>query len=101
MNTIRTNYCSLKDAFKTPNFTQYEEPQEVIPEVKTEVQPYSQPIIEKFDEVSCETIHEHMKHCKECSGSRTGYALDIAFNDILNMLLLIFLMWIIIYKPSI
>lgn len=103
MNSIRTNYCSLKDAFKSPDFSKYEEPVENNENVQgiqsIQLNQYQEPIVEKFEETHCQMVMDHMKSCKNCSKKANG--IDMAFNDVLNLLLLIFLIWVIIYKPSI
>jgi hypothetical protein len=97
MNVSKTNYCSLKDAFKSPTFSlellQEEQTQPVV------LHQTQDKIVEKFhSEISCEAVRQHMKTCSSCGRSSS---LDIALNDILNMILIAFLIWVILYKPNI
>lgn len=97
-----SKYCSLKEAFKSPNFFKNEE-EIIIPKSDPHFIPYTvqNNNIEKFendikDINDCDYIKKHLTTCKKCYSST-----DIAFNDILNMLLIVLLIWIIIYKPHI
>lgn len=86
------NYCSLKDAFKVPNFSKKEE----------ELNYPVHEVIEEFKEPElpeCYYIQEHIKNCRSCS-VLAGTPSDMDFNYILNIILIILMLWIIIYKPS-
>lgn len=98
---MKTSYCSLKDAFRSPDFSKQEE--EIILQNKNLHQiPYTieEPVKENFHE-ECEYIQNHLKTCKNCPCNiSSNNSLDIAFNDILNMILIVLMIWVIIYKPN-
>lgn len=109
-----SKYCSLKEAFKQPVFFRNEE-EIIIPKSDPHIIPYTiqqtqedtrvlqEPIKERFEEneeYGCEYVKSHISTCKHCS-SGSNSPVDIMFSDILNILLIILLAWIIIYKPNI
>lgn len=110
---MKTSYCSLKDAFKTPDFSKEDDeiiiqnkelhkiPYTIQQENQEEIQKETQKEIQKetFEE-GCDYIQTHIHNCSKCSHSKLS-PLDIAFNDILNMILIVLMIWIIIYKPKI
>ncbi len=105
---MKTSYCSLKDAFRAPDFSKQDE--EIILQNKEvhninynigEANPEVEPTIKENFHEDCQHIQNHLKICKNCScNSSSMNSLDIAFNDILNMILIVLMIWIIIYKPS-
>lgn len=111
MNSSKISYCSLKDAFKTPNFTKNEEEitlrdkelhtlsYTIKDEDENEDKGKNENIVGKFDG-GCDYIREHVKNCKHCGCVVSKPLMDIALNDILNVILIFLMLWIIIYKPK-
>lgn len=97
MSTIimKTAYCSLKDAFKAPEFSKQEEIMIEDTQLPQPPQLHQEPKEEFKGE--CEYIQHHLKRCSACNHAPD---IDIAFNDILNMILIVLMIWIIIYKPT-
>lgn len=111
---MKVAYCSLKDAFKSPDFYKNDE-EYTLTNKELHTIPYTIPsyvapttevatdlvIKENFDD-TCETMVEHLKSCKRCSSYvHKSKPLNVGFSDLLNMILIILLIWIIIYKPNI
>jgi hypothetical protein len=101
-----SKYCSLKEAFKQPSFFIQENKED-----ENEVLPYEPPVPVSFKipesdseslvkgQVSCGTVQKGTFNelpCAYCGGRPN----EIPFNDILNFLLVVLLIWIIIYKPK-
>lgn len=97
---MKTSYCSLKDAFKAPDFSKQDE-EIILKNKELHEIPYTiqEEVVKETFEEECEYIQNHLRSCTKCSQPKFN-SLDIAFNDILNMILIILMIWIIIYKPN-
>lgn len=86
----RSNFCMLKDAFKPPMEVPVPIPQ----------QPFTRPTVqikEKFTEPL--EIAEHHTGCSVCALRKKDVKLSIAFNEMLNYIFLMIILYIIIFKP--
>jgi hypothetical protein len=104
----RASFASLKDAYGILEFSR--EPEEIsytIKEPTQEVQVMDQiplvnddPIIETFDEVTtCESVK---RHCSKCNCMKKEYGpIGSWFNELLNIGLILILIYILMYRPSI
>lgn len=93
-------YCSLKDAF--PGLPEEEQekinsfvapPVPSIPSIPDISLPQAEP------KESFQLIEK--PRCLECEKRSQSYSIDSTFNEILNIVLILILLYIIIYKPSI
>jgi hypothetical protein len=115
---MKVAYCSLKDAFKSPDFYKNDE-EYTLTNKELHTIPYTIPsyvaqttdvttvsntdlVIKENFEDTCDTMVEHLKSCKRCSSYvHKSKPQNLGFSDLLNMILIILLIWIIIYKPNI
>lgn len=105
----RASFASLKDAYGILEFSR--EPEEISYTIENpkvdDVQvnapipiQLTQPIIETFDEVtSCDSVK---RHCLKCDCMKATYGpIGLWFNELLNIGLILILIYILMYKPSI
>lgn len=96
----RSNYCSLKEAFNTPTFDFTENEDDKSYEIKESFTPESE-ASEETPVVRCNNVVSHANTCSSCYKSITKkQMLRNAFNEILNMIMIVIMIWIIIYKPK-
>ena len=100
---MKTSYCSLKDAFKSPDFSKEDDDiiiqNKQLHQIPYTITPQVETIKETFEE-DCEYIQKHLMSCTKCSQHKPTHSIDLAFNEILNMILIALMIWIIIYKPK-
>jgi hypothetical protein len=103
----RASFASLKDAYGILEFSR--EPEEISytieqPKVETiEVIPpvlIKEHVIENFDEqINCQAVK---RHCSKCDCMKTSYGpIGMWFNELLNIGLILILIYILMYRPSI
>ena len=113
----RSNYASLKDAYGITQFAiapeiQSDEQREsrlvsyTIPEPVEQGPPELPEGKEGFedahDDVECHVVKKHCSVCGDCGMEMKRYGpIGTTLNEILNIILIIILLWILIFKPSI
>jgi hypothetical protein len=105
----RSNYCSLEMAFGTKLGAQedlqlYNKEQHSvgykIPQGERIKEDFNDDASDDLD-VGCEKSQLHCAKCPDCLYKKKSYGpIGTNFNEILNIILILSLMWIIIYKPS-